>query len=128
MGTKYANAKTLDGGLAYIKANANKMLLLNNYTALDSYTTVDAAKLCEVTMAPTDFVITGADGAARVLTTAAKTGTASAPSSTPDLHIAFVDTVNSDVLWVTDETSDQAITSGNSIDFPAMTYTSSQPT
>jgi hypothetical protein len=32
------------------------------------------------------------------------------------------------VLWVTDETSDQAITSGNTVNFPQLTYTSNQPT
>lgn len=128
MGTKYAHADFLDNGIAYLKANANKMLLINNYTALDSYATVTAAKLAEATMASGDYTITGSDGASRVLTTAAKTATASGNSSSPDLHIAFVDTVNSKVLLVTDETSDQAVTSGNSVDFPAITYTSGQPT
>jgi hypothetical protein len=63
------------------------------------------------------------------MTSATKSATASANSgATPNLHIAFVDTVNSKVLWVTDETSDQVVTSGNTVNFPALTYTSGQPT
>jgi hypothetical protein len=61
------------------------------------------------------------------LTTAAKSGTATAGSgAAPDLHIAFTDNA-SRVLWVTDETSDQVITSGNMVAFPPLTYTSTQP-
>jgi hypothetical protein len=60
---------------------------------------------------------------------ASKSANASATSgASPDLHIAFLDTVNSKVLWVTDETSNQVITSGNPVDFPVVTYTSQQPT
>jgi hypothetical protein len=126
---KYAHADVLDGGLNAIKNGATKMLLIGGYTAGDSYATVVAAKVAEATMTSSDYTLSGADGAARVLTTAAKSGTASANSgATPDLHIAFVDTVNSKVLWVTDETSDQVVTSGNTVNFPALTYTSSQPT
>jgi hypothetical protein len=126
---KYAHADVLDGGLSAIKSNATKMLLISGYTVLDSYATVVAAKVAEVTMSSSDYTLSGADGAARVLTTASgKSATASANSgATPNLHIAF--TNGSDkVLWVTDETSDQVVTSGNTVNFPQITYTSSQPT
>ena len=45
-----------------------------------------------------------------------------------DLHFCFVDTTNSKVLWVTDETTDQTITSGNPVTFPSLVYTANQPT
>jgi hypothetical protein len=126
---KYAHADVLDGGLSAIKSGAIRMLLISGYTAADSYATVVAAKVAEVTMSSSDFTITGSDGAARVLTTASgKSATASANSgATPNLHIAFTDN-SSKVLWVTDETSDQVVTSGNTVNFPQITYTSSQPT
>jgi hypothetical protein len=74
-----------------------------------------------------DYTLSGADNAPRVLTVAAKSGTASANSgASPNLHIAFTDNVGK-VLWVTDETSDQVVTSGNTVNFPSLTYTSSQP-
>ncbi len=124
---KYAHADVLDGGLDAIRNNAIRMLLLKAYAAGDSYATVTGNAICEVTMASGDFALSGADAAARVLATAAKSGTASASSgATPDLHIAFTDNV-SKVLWVTDETSDQVVSSGNTVNFPALTYTSEQP-
>ena len=83
--------------------------------------------ICTLAVANGDFTLSGADGAARVLTIAARSGTASANSgATPDLHIAFTDNV-SKVLWVTDETSDQVVSSGNTVNFPSLTYTSGQP-
>jgi hypothetical protein len=124
---KWVHADVLDGGLNAIKTGASKMLLISAYAAADSYATVTGAKLAEVAMVSGDYTLSSS-GSNRVLTTASgKTATASAGSATPDLHIAFTDGA-SKVLWVTDETSDQAITSGNTINFPQLTYTSNQPT
>ena|SRR5688500_19528905 len=124
---KYVHSDVLDGGLNAIKNNATRMLLLKAYTAADSYATVTANAICSVSMASGDYTFSGTDGAARVLTVSARSGTAAANSGTaPDLHIAFTDNV-SKVLLVTDETTDQVITSGNTVNFPSLTYTSSQP-
>lgn len=43
-----------------------------------------------------------------------------------DLHFAFTDG-SATVLWVTDETTNQVITSGNTVSFPQLTYTANQP-
>lgn len=125
---KWVNANVLDSGTNYIKSNATKMLLISAYTAGDSYATVVANKLnAGVTMASGDYTL-GSSGSNRTLTTASgKTDTATASSATPNLHIAFTDGA-ANVIWVTDETSDQAITSGNTINFPALVYTANQPT
>lgn len=124
----YAHVDVLDGGLNAIKNSAIRMLLIKAYTDGDSYATVAGNKICEVTMASGDYSLSGADNAARVLITTTKSGIASASSgATPDLHIAFTDNV-SKVLWVTDETSNQVVTSGSTVNFPALTYTSGQPT
>lgn len=124
---KYAHADVLDGGLNAIRDTATRMLLLKAYAAADSYATVTGNAICTVTMAPGDYTLSGTDGAARVLATAARSGTASAHSGpAPDLHIAFTDG-SAKVLLVTDETSDQVVTSGNTVNFPAFTYTSGQP-
>src|SRR5687768_5189031 len=101
---KYVNADVLDGGLNAIRSGATKMLLLKAYSAADSYATVTSNSICEVTMVSGDYTLSGADGAARVLTVSAKSGTAFANSgATPALHIAFTDGA-SKVLLVTDET------------------------
>jgi hypothetical protein len=124
---KYAHADVLDGGLNAIKNGAIRMLLLKAYTAGDSYATVTGNAICTIAMVSGDYTLSGADNAPRVLTVAAKSGTASTSSgASPNLHIAFTDNVGK-VLWVTDETSDQVVTSANTVNFPSLTYTSSQP-
>lgn len=125
---KWAHSDVLDGGLNAIRNNATRMILIKAYTAGDSYAAVAANAVCTITMASGDYTLSGSANNPRVCTTGAKSGTASANSgATPDLHIAFTDNV-SKVLWVTDETSDQVVTSGNTVNFPALTYTSNQPT
>lgn len=125
---KWAHADVLDNGPAHIKNNATKQLLISAYAAGDSYATVVGNKLAEVAMASGDYTLSSS-GSNRVLTTAAgKSAAASASAGgTPDLHIAFTDGA-SKVLWVTDETSNQPITSGNTVNFPQLNYTSNQPT
>ncbi len=126
--TKWAHADVLDNGPSYIKTNCNKMALISAYTAGDSYATVNAAILAEATMASGDFTL-GTSGSDRTLTTAAGKSDASANATggSATNHLAFVDTVASKVLWVTEETSGQTITAGNPVNFPSLVYTAKQP-
>lgn len=124
---KYAHADVLDGGLNAIKNGATRMLLISAYSVGDSYATVVANKVAEAVMASTDFTLSSS-GSNRVVTTASKTATSTAATTaSPDLHVAFTDG-SAKVLWVTDEVSNVQIQSGASVTFPAVTYTSSQPT
>ena len=125
---KFAHADVLDQGPNYIKSNCNKMALISAYTFGDSYATVNAAILAEATMASGDFTLASATND-RTLTTAAGKSDASANASggSATNHIAFVDTVGSKVLWVTEETSGQAVTAGNPVNFPSLVYTAKQP-
>lgn len=124
---KWVHADVLDQGPNFIKTNCNKMAVVSAYTANDSYATVNAAILAEATMASGDFTL-ASSGSNRTLTTAAGKSDASANANGTASHIAFVDTVNSKVLWVTTETSGQAITAGNVVNFPQLVYTTNQPT
>lgn len=124
---KFAHQDVLDNGLNGIKNVATRMLLVSSYTTADSYATVVANTLASVTMVSGDYTLS-TSGANRVLTTGAKSATATATAAgTPDLHFVFTDG-SAKILWATDETSNQPITSGNTINFPALTYTSNQPT
>jgi hypothetical protein len=127
---KWVNADVLDGGLSAIRTNANRMHLIRAYAAGDSYATVIGNSVGDVAMASGDYTLGNGASSARTLTTASgKTSNATANSgASPNLHLAFVDTAGSRVLWVTDETSDQVITSGNPIAYPSVVYTSNQPT
>jgi hypothetical protein len=124
---KYAHPDVLDQGINYIKTNCNKMAVIDAYTFGNSYATVNGDILAEVAMTSTDFTL-GTSGNNRTLTTAAGKSDASANATGTASHIAFVDTVNSKVLWVTEETSGQIITIGNAVNFPVLVYTSQQPT
>lgn len=127
---KWVHADVLDLGINAIKTSANVMHVIKAYSAGDSYATVVTTNsVGNVSMASGDYTIAAA-GSNRTLTTASgKTSTATANSGAgPDLHIAFVDSANSKVLWVTDETSNQVITSGNTLNYPSVVYTSNQPT
>lgn len=123
---KWASASFLDGGLSYLKNTAVFMSLIKAYAAGDSFATVSGNIVAQSAITSADVVLSSS-GSNRVATTAAKSATASANSgATPNLHIAFHDGTN--VIWVTDETSDQQIYSGNPVSFPALTYTANQPT
>jgi hypothetical protein len=128
--TKWVNSKVQDDGLNYLKTNCNKIALISAYSANDSYATVTANILAEATMSSSDFTLAGAAGAARTCTTAAgkQDAAANAGGGGANMHIAFLNTNGSEVLWVTDETSDQTITINNPITFPSLVYTSNQPT
>ena len=129
---KFAGITVLDGGSDLIRTLAGtaarvKMHLIKAYTAGDAYATVVTTNgLGSIDMVAGDFVQSGASN--RVTTIAAKVITLTASSGAgPNLHIAIVDSVSSVVLLVTDETSDQVVTSGNTFSVPAWTYTVSQP-
>jgi hypothetical protein len=132
---KWANASVLDGGSDWVRTLAGtasrvKMHVIKAYSAGDSYSTVVTTNSCgSVDMVGGDFVQSGAAGAARVTTIGAKNITLNANSGVgPNLHIALVDSTGSAVLLVTDETSDQVLTSGNTFNVPSWTYTVGQPT
>jgi hypothetical protein len=124
---KWVHSDVLDGGLNAIKTGATKMMLIKAYTAADSYATVTGNKVAEVTMASGDYTL-ASSGNNRTLTTATKSATATAAATgTPNLHIAFTDG-SAKVLWVTDETSDVTAAVSDTVNFPALVYTSNQPT
>ena len=127
---KWVRSGVQDNGLNDIKNTATRWLLIRAYTLGDSYATVVSNIVAEATMVNGDYTLSGAAGATRTLTVASgKTAVASVSSgASPDLHFAFTDgTAN--VIWVTDETSNQVVTSGNTVNYPSgLTYISAQPT
>lgn len=127
--TKWAHADVLDGGLNSIKNNCDKLILASTYASGDSYATVVGNTLAEVAMTASDFTHGNGAAGARTLTTASgkQDTSANASGGGAPMHFCFVDTVNSRVLWATDENTDQTITINNPVAFPALTYTSNQP-
>jgi hypothetical protein len=129
--SKYAHIDLLDNGPKYLKDNCNKVILISAYSSV--YATVNGAnKVAEAALVTGDFEIAGADGASRTLTMniSSKSGGNAALTVDPgtDMHIAFVDTTTSKVLYVTEESSNQPVTSGNPVTFSSSpTYAIGQP-
>lgn len=126
---KWYHPDVLDKGLVEIAAKGNSIRLLKTYAAGDSYAVVNGTNtICSAAMTGTDFTLQNQGVNGREQAVGAKTGTASAGSgATPDLHVAIVDTVNSIVLVVTDETSDREVLNGDPINFPAFKIQNNQP-
>ena len=118
---KFINDLGMDAELDFISANGQRMMAISAYTFGDTYATVVAASLADVALAPADF--TKADG-----TTSGRKTTVGAKSAVPvdatgtATHVAIVDDTNTRVIAVTTCTS-QALTSGNTVNFPAWTVT-----
>lgn len=125
---KWVHTDVLDNGLNKIKTDCTALLLIKAYSAGDSYATVDGNKIATQARSSSDLTLSGSSN--RTLTSAAANGVSVSANSgaSPNLHFAFVDVTNTKVLWVTDETTDQVMTSGNTANFPALTYTMNQPT
>jgi len=86
-----------------------------------------AAMLAEAAMTQSDFVLSSS-GNNRVLTTSSIIFDSAANASGLAKNIIFVDSVSSKVLWATEENTPggHQITQGVRVDFPALTYTSTQ--
>ena len=128
---KWAHADVLDNGIAYIKTNCDKVAAILAYTSGDSYATVTGGSniLAEITTTSTDFTLAGAAGEARTCTLGTGLQDATANATGNPTHFAFLDTATSKVLYVTEETSAISLTSGvGPVTFPALVYTSNQPT
>jgi hypothetical protein len=110
---------------------ANSIRLLKTYAQGDTYATVNSNSIADAAVTDTDFsgpADVTVPNSHRKLTFNGVTGNATTDNSGTDLHIAVIDTINSIVLAVTNETSDQPITNGNLVTFPAFYMQSSQPT
>ena len=130
---KYYNPDLMDFGLDRIRAkaaaNTVTLRLITAYTQGDSYATVNGNSILSIALADTDLALGNQGTLGRQVQVAAKSGTASGSSSGGDnLHIAIVDETESKVLAATDETSDQVITSGNTVNVPAFALKMNQPT
>lgn len=111
---KFANDDVMDGALDIVRNNANSMIACSAQptTRTEAVTTY---ALADVTMASGDFTKANGDTSGRKLTVAAKSTVTVDTSGTAN-HVALVDGTR--LLYVTTCTS-QALTSGNTVNFPA---------
>lgn len=108
-----------------------EIILLKAYSAGDNWTTVYTTNnigSADIDETGTYWGAIADDGDNRRVTFNGATGTASASDSGGTLWLAIVNVVGTEVLAVTDETSDQSITNGNPLTFPSFYLQSNQPT
>jgi hypothetical protein len=118
----------LDQALNYIDANVTRMTACSAEPT--TYTEGNATfALADVTMAGADFTVANGDGGGntpRKVTVAAKSSVTVDTTGTAT-HVALLDVTNSALLLVTTCTS-QALTSGNTVNFPTWKFEIGAPT
>lgn len=123
----YEHPDCMDNGLTYIKNNCNRIALISSYAVGDSYATVSGRILADAAMTSTDLTL-GSSGNNRTLTVASKTdSSANANGGGAESHVALLDTVNSKVLYVTEESAAQSILVGNTVNIQGFVITKTQP-
>ena len=109
-------------GLEHVKNNCDKMIITHGAANINDYAATVALKCAEASTTPAHFSIV-ANGSALKINRPLIQGMATATKdASADKQLAFLDTVNSKVLVIEDETSDQAITAGNPVDFNANSF------
>ena len=132
---KEYNPLVFDNGLNELINNADTLWLVKNPVALDAVNNEHAALaakvVASVTLAGGDKSLNayGTNSENKQVTTAAKSDPAADASSVggDDLAFVLVDSVNSRVLGITDETTDQVITVGNQVNLPSLNWKIAQP-
>ena len=128
----FFDQSALDALLTEIATNSVKICLIDGYTQGDSYALVDAATIGSAVITAgvggASFSSITSSGEDRTITFTGASGTATdTRGAGAGLHIAL--TNNSSIVYaVTNETSDQAITTDNPLTFPSFTLTARQPT
>jgi hypothetical protein len=122
---KIVHDDVLDGALNIIKNNCTRMVACSAQPT--TYTEGNATyALSDATMSSTDFTNANGDTSGRKTTVAAKS-TITVDTSGTATHVCLLDVTNSKLLYVTTCTS-QALTSGNTVNFPAWDIEIADPT
>lgn len=122
---KAVHDDVLDGAHDIIRNNCTRMVACSAQPT--TYTEGNSTyALADVTMASGDFTKANGDVSGRKLTVAAKSGV-TVDTSGSATHIALLDVTNSKLLYVTTCTT-QALTSGNTVNFPAWDVEIADPT
>jgi hypothetical protein len=122
---KYAHPDVLDNGLAHIRNNAVRVLLVPSFSYGMTYSQVVDSAVLNAPVAPENFALADA-GTARRLVFNGLTASAIANMAPSRSQIVFTDG-SSRILWVDDQSKVQGITAGQPYQLPQLTYTVPQP-
>lgn len=131
---KWLSQAVLEKGPDHLKtlAAGGKTLtqhIVKAYAAADSYATVVGNSVMSVAIVDADLTWGAGTPSGRALTVAAMPGVSIASDSgaSPDLHVVLVNTTDSEVHVVSDETTNQVLTTGGTKDLPAWAIQCPQP-
>lgn len=131
---KWLSQAVLEKGPDHLKtlAAGGKTLtqhIVKAYVAADSYATVVGNSVMSVAIDDADLTWGAGTPSGRALTVAAMPGVSIAADSgaSPDLHVAIVNTTDSEVHVVSDETTNQVLTAGGTKDLPTWAIQCPQP-
>ena len=122
---RFKHLNAIDGGPLYIKNNVTHVWLVPGYTTAMTRAAADTAKVAAELFGAADAILSN-EAAGRKLTMATKTGNAiGTVAAAADLHYVYVSAT--EILYATEETTQQAITSGNPHTFSVTVLTYPQP-
>ena len=121
---KTVHNDVLDAAFNEVKNNCNIMTVCSQQPA-DRTEAVTTYALADVAMASGDFTLADGDTSGRKMTVAAKSDVTVDATGTAAV-IALCDATR--LLYTTDETSGQSLTSGNTCDFPSWDAEIADPT
>lgn len=130
MAAKWLDPHVMDNGLTELTlASAERIMVVDDYALGESYAALTGSHdLGASALGENQFVLSS-NGNNRVATCASPPSvTATGNTSIQDLHIAILDDSNTRILAVFEETSDQAISTGNTINIPSLSVEIQQPT
>jgi ABC-type uncharacterized transport system permease subunit len=122
---RFKHLNAIDAGPLYIKNNVSAVWLVPGYTTGMTRSTADTAKIAAEALGSADAIISN-EGTGRKLTMASKSGPATGTvAAGSNLHYVYVSAT--EILYATEETTQQAITAGNPHTFSATVLNYPQP-
>lgn len=116
----------LDSMLNVVKNGASNILLVTSYSQGEDYATVTGRSVADASISSGNFTGPAASGNNRILTFTGASATATGNASTPDLHMVITNGSDT-ILAVSDESTDQDIVSGNTVNFGSFEIRALQP-
>ena len=116
----------LDSMLKVVLNQATNILLVTSYSQGEDYATVTGRSVANATINTGNFTGPAPSGNNLILTFTGASATASGSASTPDLHMVITNGSDT-ILAVSDESTDQDIVSGNTVNFGSFEIRALQP-
>ena len=124
--SRFLHPNVHDKGLEWIPTVVDRMLAVTGDPGSYADIGTTAITVAEVPLSAVDFTIAAGDVSGRKITSAAKPDQSVTASGDP-AHILWVDDTAQIIVLKTDETAPQILAAGLTLNWPAVTYESRDP-